>query len=130
MNEERAKRKLSGILSADAVGYSRLMRQDESATVTMLKECREIMASLIQKYNGRVVDSPGDNILAEFFEKYLQQTIQNYLSHKAAVDDQFKQWLEMGLNFTQKAQKTMVDLSPFKSFLDPFNSSSNDSEEK
>ena len=72
----------------------------------------------------------GDNILAEFFEKYLQQTIQNYLSHKAAVDDQFKQWLEMGLNFTQKAQKTMVDLSPFKSFLDPFNSSSNDSEEK
>ena len=66
MTEERAKRKLSGILSADAVGYSRLMRQDEGATVATLKEYREVMASLIQKYNGRVVDSPGDNLLAEF----------------------------------------------------------------
>ena len=66
MTEERAKRKLSGILSADAVGYSRLMRLDETATVATLKEYREIMASLIQKYHGRVVDSPGDNILAEF----------------------------------------------------------------
>jgi len=66
MNEERAKRKLSGILSADAVGYSRLMQEDEAATVATLKEYREIMASLIQKFNGRVVDSPGDNILAEF----------------------------------------------------------------
>ena len=66
MTEERAKRKLSGILSADAVGYSRLMRLDETATVATLKEYREIMASLINKYHGRVVDSPGDNILAEF----------------------------------------------------------------
>jgi adenylate cyclase len=66
MTEERAKRKLSGILSADAVGYSRLMRLDEAATVATIKECREIMALLIQKYHGRVVDSPGDNILAEF----------------------------------------------------------------
>jgi TolB-like protein/class 3 adenylate cyclase/Flp pilus assembly protein TadD len=66
MNEERAKRKLSGILSADAVGYSRLMREDEVATVATLKGHREVMASLIDKYRGRVVDSPGDNILAEF----------------------------------------------------------------
>jgi adenylate cyclase len=66
MSEERAKRKLSGILSADAVGYSRLMRLDEAATVATLKDYREIMASLIQEYSGRVVDSPGDNILAEF----------------------------------------------------------------
>jgi adenylate cyclase len=66
MTEERAKRKLSGILSADAVGYSRLMRLDEAATIATLKKYREIMALLIQKYHGRVVDSPGDNILAEF----------------------------------------------------------------
>ena len=66
MTEERAKRKLSGILSADAVGYSRLMRLDEAATVATLKDYKEIMASLIQEYSGRVVDSPGDNILAEF----------------------------------------------------------------
>jgi adenylate cyclase len=66
MTEERAKRKLSGILSADAVGYSRLMRLDETATIAAIKEHKEAMALLIHKYNGRVVDSPGDNLLAEF----------------------------------------------------------------
>jgi adenylate cyclase len=66
MPEERARRKLSGILSADAVGYSRLMRQDEVATVATLKGHKDVMASLIERYRGRVVDSPGDNLLAEF----------------------------------------------------------------
>ena len=54
MTEERPKRKLSGILSADAVGYSRLMRLDEKATVATIKEHRETMSILIHKYNGRV----------------------------------------------------------------------------
>jgi adenylate cyclase len=66
MPEKRIKRKLSAILSADAKGYSRLMQDDESLTVHTLKNYREIMAKLIQQYCGRVVDSPGDNILAEF----------------------------------------------------------------
>jgi adenylate cyclase len=66
MSEERARRKLSGILSADAVGYSRLMRQNEAATVATLKKHKETMTFLIDKYRGRVVDSPGDNVLAEF----------------------------------------------------------------
>jgi hypothetical protein len=38
MNEERAKRKLSGILSADAVGYSRLMQEDEVSTIRLIRE--------------------------------------------------------------------------------------------
>jgi adenylate cyclase len=66
MMEERAKRKLSAILSADVVGYSRLMGEDEAATVQTLKAYREVMTSLIQQHRGRVVDSPGDNLLAEF----------------------------------------------------------------
>ena len=66
MNEERDKRKLSAVLSADAKGYSRLMGEDESGTVRTLKEYREIMAKLIRRYRGRVVDSPGDNLLAEY----------------------------------------------------------------
>jgi TolB-like protein/class 3 adenylate cyclase len=66
MSEERDKRKLSAVLSADVKGYSRLMGEDESGTVRTLKEYREIMAKLIQRYRGRVVDSPGDNLLAEF----------------------------------------------------------------
>ncbi len=66
MTEERAKRKLSAILSADVKGYSRLMQDDESSTVQTIKTYREVMTTFIQQYRGRVVDSPGDNILAEF----------------------------------------------------------------
>jgi adenylate cyclase len=66
MNTERAKRKLSAILSADVKGYSRLMGEDEVATVRTLKEYREVMFGVIKDYRGRVVDSPGDNVLAEF----------------------------------------------------------------
>jgi adenylate cyclase len=66
MTEERAKRKLSGILSADAVGYSRLMEEDEASTIQKLADSKELMANLIQQYRGRIVDAPGDNLLAEF----------------------------------------------------------------
>lgn len=66
MAKERVKRKLSGILSADAVGYSRLMQEDEASTILTLTESKELMVNLIQQYRGRVVDSPGDNLLAEF----------------------------------------------------------------
>jgi adenylate cyclase len=64
--EERAKRKLSAILSADVKGYSRLMGEDEEATVRTLKAYRELIAELTEKHRGRIVDSPGDNVLAEF----------------------------------------------------------------
>jgi adenylate cyclase len=66
MNEERASRKLSGILSADAVGYSRLMEEDEAATIRTLEDSKRLMGELIQQFKGRVVDAPGDNLLAEF----------------------------------------------------------------
>jgi adenylate cyclase len=66
MIEERAKRKLSAILSADVKGYSRLMREDELVTIRTLEDYRVLMTEIIRKYRGRVVDSPGDNVLAEF----------------------------------------------------------------
>jgi len=66
MSRDRTKRKLSAILSADVKGYSRLMGEDELATVDTLTEYREVLTTLIHQYNGRVVDSPGDNLLAEF----------------------------------------------------------------
>ena len=66
MAEERAKRKMSAILSADVKGYSRLMGEDELLTVQTLKEYRQVIAKRVQEYHGRVVDSPGDNVLAEF----------------------------------------------------------------
>jgi adenylate cyclase len=60
------RRKLTAILSADVKGYSRLMGEDEEATVLTIIAYRNVVATVIQKYRGRVVDSPGDNILAEF----------------------------------------------------------------
>ena len=66
MAQEGFKRKLAAILSADVEGYSRLMGEDEDATIRTLTSYRELMSTLIQKHRGRVVDSPGDNLLAEF----------------------------------------------------------------
>jgi adenylate cyclase len=60
------KRKLTAIFTADVEGYSRLMREDEEATVRTITSYRAVMTKLIEQYRGRVVDSPGDNILAEF----------------------------------------------------------------
>ena len=59
-------RKLTAVLSADAQGYSRLMGDDEEATVRTLTAYREVFSRQVQQHGGRVVDSPGDNILAEF----------------------------------------------------------------
>jgi adenylate cyclase len=66
MAEEGFKRKLTAILSADAVDYSRLMGEDEEGTVRILKAYREVLSTLIQQHNGQVLDSTGDNLLAEF----------------------------------------------------------------
>jgi len=59
-------RRLAAILSADVQGYSRLMYENETATIRTLTAYRSLMASLIRQYRGRVVDDPGDNLLAEF----------------------------------------------------------------
>ncbi len=59
-------RKLAAILSTDVAGYSRLMGDDEEATIRTLTAYRAVISSLIQHYRGRVVDAPGDNLLAEF----------------------------------------------------------------
>lgn len=59
-------RKLAAILSADVVGYSRLMGADESGTIQALTDCRELISSTIRGHGGRVVDARGDNVLAEF----------------------------------------------------------------
>ena len=66
MNTEAYKRKLTAILSADVKGYSRLMGEDDQATVRTITAYREVFTQVVQKHRGRVVDSPGDNILAEF----------------------------------------------------------------
>src|SRR5512136_1055410 len=66
MTSQEVKRKLTAILSADVKGYSRLMAEDEEWTVHTLNTYKDVMRGLIQQHRGRVVDAPGDNILAEF----------------------------------------------------------------
>ena len=66
MTTQEVKRKLAAILSADVKGYSRLMGEDDKGTVRTLNAYKEVMTGLIQHHHGRVVDAPGDNVLAEF----------------------------------------------------------------
>jgi adenylate cyclase len=66
MDTQDFKRKLTAVFSADVAGYSRLMGEDEAATVRILEAYKQVMFSLIKQHRGRVIDSPGDNLLAEF----------------------------------------------------------------
>lgn len=55
----------------------------------------------------------GDTVLEEFFDKYLQQIIRNYLDYKTTMDDQFTKWLSMGAQFTGPAKEIFDPLKPF-----------------
>lgn len=59
-------RRLAAILSADVQGYSALVAADDTGTVVALKECRVLLAKVVAEHRGKVVDNPGDNVLAEF----------------------------------------------------------------
>jgi adenylate cyclase len=66
MTAEKVKRKLAAILSADVKGYSRLMGEDEVSTLNTLSSYLQVMTDLIQQHGGRVVNTAGDALLAEF----------------------------------------------------------------
>src|SRR5918994_3881362 len=67
MGEEPAiQRRLAAILAADIAGYSRLMHEDEAATVRDLKAHQSSVLPLIARHGGRIIDTAGDGILAEF----------------------------------------------------------------
>lgn len=58
--------RLAALLSADIAGYSRLMADDENATIEMVRSRRHEVARLLEKHRGRLVDFTGDNFMAEF----------------------------------------------------------------
>jgi len=62
----------------------------------------------------------GDSVLSEFFDKYLEQTLKNYLAYKSVMDTQFQKWLEMGQDFSNLTQNTMSGLTPFPSWMELF----------
>src|SRR5215510_16533078 len=66
MRELEGGRRLEAILAADAAGYSRLMGEDDEATVVTLEAYRAVCREKIQAHRGRVVDMAGDSVLAVF----------------------------------------------------------------
>jgi class 3 adenylate cyclase len=60
------KRRLAAILSADVVGYFRLMGDDEEATIEVLVNFRDVFSKRIENFDGRVVDTAGDSVLSVF----------------------------------------------------------------
>ena len=65
-NEQRVERRLAAIFAADVAGYSRLMNQDEAGTLRALAAAREVMDGLIRDHGGRIANTAGDSVLAEF----------------------------------------------------------------
>jgi len=103
MEPTRVERKLTAILSADVKGYSRLMGDDEVATIRTLTAYRELIISLVQQNRGRVVDTPGDNLLAEFGSVVDAVTcaveVQGQLAQRnAELPDQRKMKFRIGIN--------------------------------
>lgn len=62
----------------------------------------------------------GENILGEFFEKYLEQTIKNYLSYKTMTDEQFRQWLNLGMDLSSLTTQSVTSLPAFRPLFDLF----------
>jgi polyhydroxyalkanoate synthesis repressor PhaR len=71
----------------------------------------------------------GETTLSEFFEKYLQQVINNYLSYKTSVDEQFSKWLDLGATLYQQTQQLTPPLKPFLSVFDMFPKTTGGNEE-
>ena len=66
MAQQHVIHKLAAILAADVAGYSRLMGEDEAATLDALMACRSIIDQIIAEHHGRVFGSAGDSVVAEF----------------------------------------------------------------
>ena len=65
-NDKTHERKLAAVLAADVAGYSKLMADDELATVAALKQARAVFRDRIAAHSGRLIDTAGDSVLAEF----------------------------------------------------------------
>ena len=66
MPVQTVERKLAAIFAADIAGYSRLMARDEVGTLARLKACRAIIDGLIASHRGRIFNTAGDSVVADF----------------------------------------------------------------
>ncbi|WP_428688292.1 adenylate/guanylate cyclase domain-containing protein [Roseibium sp.] len=100
---QRVKRRLAAVMCADVAHYSKLMERDEDGTLDRLKSYREVMASLTERHNGRIVNTWGDAVIIEFSSVIeavqCAVDIQNELSvRNAAVDDANRMDFRVGIN--------------------------------
>ena len=61
----------------------------------------------------------GDNLLSDFFNNYMELVIKNYLTYKSRVDDQFRRWLDLGIDFSEMTKQSFSGMSPFSFFKPP-----------
>ncbi len=103
MNTQAFKRRLTAVFSADVVGYSRMMGEDDVATVESIIAYRNVIATLIEQYSGRIVDSAGDNVLAEFASvvNAVQGAVaiqKELKARNAALSKNRRMWFRIGIN--------------------------------
>ena len=96
-------RKLTTIFSADVVGYARLMGQDEGGTLATLRTYRELMAGLINGRRGRVVNTAGDSLLAEFPSvvqavECAVEVQREVAERNTALPEERRMWFRIGVN--------------------------------
>ena len=93
----RTERRLAAILSADGVGYSARMAADPEATLRALHAARARVRRAVEQHRGRVVDSPGDNLLAEF-PTALDAVRSAVVIQEAGLDEPFTLQLRIGVH--------------------------------
>jgi adenylate cyclase len=84
MSSGNLKHRLAALLSADVVGYSRLMAEDELGTIRTLTAYRAEITALVESHGGRVVNFVGDNMLAEFpYQRHFNVQLQIKACHRS-----------------------------------------------
>jgi adenylate cyclase len=99
----KLKRRLTTILCADVAGYARLMEADEAATLATLRRCRTAMAALVERHDGRIVNTWGDAVIAEFASvvEAVQCAVemqQELSSHNGALPEAKRMRFRIGIN--------------------------------
>lgn len=111
---------------------SRIIREGREVTVIDAKTKEDVTASILtqiileeSRRKNSLLPVPllhliiryGENVLSEFFDKYLQQTLKNYLAYKTHADDQFKKLLDVGSDLSLITQKTLSEMASLQPFL-------------
>ena len=100
---DKVRRRLTTLLCADAAGYTRLMGADEAGTLATLRRRRAAMATLIERHEGRIVNTWGDAVIAEFSSvveavQCAVETQQELASHNDELPEAQRMNFRIGIN--------------------------------